>query len=310
MNYIKLPQTDLEVSKLALGCMRIGNKSIDEVETLVKTSIAEGINFFDHSDVYEKGNCERLFGEVLKRNPNLRDQMVIQTKCNIVPDYNGGQRYDTSRKYINDCVEKALQRLNCGYLDVLLLHRPDALCDPEELADTFDELHKKGMVRYFGVSNHSIYKMELLRKYMKQPLVINQMQFSIVHSYMLDSGFFVNMENMEAVDRDSGMLDYCQLHDITLQSWCPLQASWADGSFIDNPKYERLNEVLSKLSKEYGVTKAAIAISWLLRHPATIQPILGSTSVQHIREACAGVEITLTRQQWYDLYMAEGKIVP
>lgn len=310
MEYITIPHTDLKVSRLALGCMRLKEKNLAEAESLIKSALEAGINCFDHSDVYQKGECENLFGEILKRNPLLRKEMIIQTKCDIVPEYAGGQRYDTSKEYILNCVENALKRLQCEYLDILLLHRPDALCDPQELAETFEKLHQTGLVRYFGVSNHSVSKMELLRKFTNQPLVINQVQLSIVHSYLFDSGFFVNMSNEEAVDRDNGMLDYCQLHDITLQAWCPLQASWADGTFLDNPKFPRLNRVLQRIANEYGTSKSAIAVAWLLRHPANIQPVIGTTSEQHLEELCKAVSIKLTRQQWYDLYMAEGKRVP
>lgn len=310
MEYFTIPNTDLKASRLALGCMRIGSKSVDEAEELIKATLKEGINFFDHSDIYGKGECEKLFGKILSINPELRKEMIIQTKCDIVPDYAGGKRYDTSKEYILNCVDKSLERLQCGYIDILLLHRMDALCDPKEVAETFNELHEKRKVHYFGVSNHSVSKMALLKKYMKQPLIINQMQLSIIHSYMFDADFYVNMADKEAIDRDNGMIDYCQLNDITIQPWCPLQASWEDGTFIDNPKYFRLNEVLKRLSDEYHVDKSAIALAWILRHPAIMQPIIGTTSIQHLKESCKAAGIRLTRQQWYDLYMAEGKVIP
>lgn len=310
MEYITIAGTDLKVSRLALGMMRIADKSVDEAETLIHEALAQGINFFDHADIYGRGECERIFGEVLRRNPTLRDKMIIQTKCDIVPEYAGGPRYDTSREHILTQVEKSLENLQTDHIDVLLIHRPDALCDPVELAEVFEELHEKKMVRYFGVSNHSVSKMELLSKYVKQPLIFNQLQFSIVHSYMIDAEFCVNMNDNRSIDRDNGMINYCQYHDITIQTWGSLQASWEDGTFIDNPKYAKLNQVLERLAKEYSVTKSAIALAWILRHPAKMQAIIGTTSPAHLKESCMATDVHLTRQQWYDLYMAEDKIVP
>lgn len=310
VEFISIAKTDLQVSRLALGMMRISGMSEKELEALIREALAQGINFFDHADIYGQGECEKIFGRVLERNPEWRKEMVIQTKCDIVPADAGGQRYDTSKDYIRNQVEKSLRNLKTDHIDVLLLHRPDALCDPEELADTFDELHKKGYVHYFGVSNHSVGKIRLLSKYLRQPLVLNQMQFSVVHSYMLDADFFVNMEDSKSADRDNGMIDYCQYHDITMQSWCPLQASWTDGTFLEHPKYPKLNEVLFRLAKEYQVTRSAIALAWILRHPAKMQAIIGTTSLSHLKESCLATTVSLTRQQWYDLYIAANQPIP
>ncbi len=310
MEYVTMPNTGLKVSRLALGCMRIGGKTPDEAEALIRTALDEGVNFFDHADIYGGGRCEALFGEVLKRTPGLREKMVLQTKCDIVRKEVGGPRYDTSREHILRSVDNSLRRLQCGYLDILLLHRPDPLMDPQEVAETFEELRKAGKVRYFGVSNHNPAQMALLQKYTKQPLAANQMQLSIVHSCMVDAGLHVDMTDNEAVDRDGGVLDYCMLHGITVQTWCPLQASWADGTFLGNPKYQKLNLALEKLAAEYGVTSSAVALAWILRHPANMQAIVGTTSPAHLKEACGAADVRLTRQQWYDLYMAEGKTLP
>ena len=306
MEYYTLPQTDLKVSKLALGCMRIAGKSVDEVEVLVKKALELGINFFDHADIYGGGRSESLFGEVLQRNPELRDSMIIQTKCAIVP----GKRYDFSKEHIINSVNASLERLHTDHIEILLLHRPDALCDPEEVAEAFDELYKAGKVKYFGVSNHTPYQIQLLQKYSKHPIIINQMQLSIVHSVMIDSGINANMKEDWAQDKDGGVLDYCRLNDITIQPWSSIQASWAEGTFIDNPNYEKLNEVLDTLAQKYNVTKAAIAIAWLLRHPAHMQPIVGTTSPSHLEELAQAVNVKLGRQEWYDLYLASGKPLP
>lgn len=306
MNYFTLPHTHLKVSRVALGCMRIADKNIDEVEKLVFKAIDCGINFFDHADIYGSGKSEELFGEVLKRHPKLRQNMIIQTKCGIVP----GKRYDFSKEHIIESVNNSLKRLNCDYIDILLLHRPDALCDPKEVSEAFDELYESGKVKYFGVSNHTPLQIELLKKYSNYPIIINQLQLSIVHSVMIDSGLNMNMKESWAQDKDGGVLDYCRLHDITIQPWSVVQASWQEGTFIDNPHYKELNSVMEKLADEYNVSKNAIAIAWLLRHPANMQPILGTTSPTHLEELVHACDIHLTRQQWYDLYLASDKPLP
>lgn len=306
MKYYDMNNTNLKVSQVALGCMRIGAKSVEEVEVLVKEALDQGINFFDHADIYGGGKSEEIFGEVLKRNPELREQMIIQTKCAIIP----GKRYDFSKEHIITSVNDSLKRLQTDYIDILLLHRPDALCDPVEVAQAFDELYQAGKVKYFGVSNHTSGQIELLKKYVKQPIVINQLQLSIIHSVLIDAGMNMNMVDSHAIDRDGGTLDYCRLHDILIQPWSSLQASWADGTFIDNPKYPKINQVLQALAEKYDTNKSAIALAWLLRHPANFQPIVGTTSVTHLKEALEACNFTLTRQEWYDLYLAEGKPLP
>lgn len=306
MDYCEIEKTDLKVSRIAFGCMRIANKSVEEVEELVKEALKLGINFFDHADIYGGGKSELIFGEVLKRNPELRKEMIIQTKCGIVP----GKRYDFSKEHIINCVNESLARLNVEYIDILLLHRPDALCDPKEVAEAFDELYQSGKVRYFGVSNHTPLQIELLKKYCKQPIIINQLQLSIVHSVMIDSGMNMNMKEAFAQDKDGGVLDYCRLNDILIQPWSSIQASWEEGTFIDNPDYQELNDVLDLLANKYEVTKTAIAIAWLLRHPAKMQPIIGTTSLVHLKELVQACKVSLTRQEWYDLYLASGKPLP
>lgn len=286
--------------------MRIANKSVEEVNELVKTALDSGINFFDHADIYGGGKSEELFGEVLKKHPEYREKMIIQTKCGIVP----GKRYDFSKEHIINCVNESLKRLNCDYVDILLLHRPDALCDPKEVGEAFNELYEAKKVRYFGVSNHTPYQIQLLQKYCKYPIIINQLQLSIVHSVMIDSGLNMNMKEAWAQDKDGGVLDYCRLNDITIQAWSVLQASWAEGTFIDHPDYPKLNAELDKLANEYKVNKTAIAIAWILRHPAQIQPIIGTTSPVHLKEIVDSVNVKLTRQQWYDLYLASDKPLP
>lgn len=306
MEYFQIPKTNLKASRLALGCMRIADKSFQQVEELVQTALDNGINFFDHADIYGGGQSEAIFGEVLKAHPDYRQKMIIQTKCGIVPR----KRYDFSKEHILQSVNASLQRLNTDYVDILLLHRPDALCDPKEVAEAFDQLYHEGKVKYFGVSNHTPLQIELLQKYTQHPIIINQLQLSIVHSVMIDSGLNMNMKEAWAQDKDGGVLDYCRLHDIMIQPWSVVQASWEEGCFIDHPQYAKLNKVMDDLAHEYHVTKSAIAIAWLLRHPACMQPIMGTTSPVHLKEMVEACDIQLTRQQWYDLYLASDKPLP
>ena len=306
MEYFQIAKTSLKASRLAIGCMRIADKSVEEVDELVTTALNAGINFFDHADIYGGGKSEAVFGEVLKKHPEYCEKMIIQTKCGIVP----GKRYDFSKEHILQSVQDSLNRLQTDHIDILLLHRPDALCDPQEVSEAFDELYESGKVKYFGVSNHTPLQIELLQKYVKYPLIINQLQLSIVHSVMIDSGMNMNMKEAWAQDKDGGVLDYCRLHDITIQPWSVVQASWEEGCFIDHPQYEKLNNVMNDLANEYHVTKSAIAIAWLLRHPACMQPIMGTTSPIHLKEMIQACDVHLTRQQWYDLYLASDKPLP
>lgn len=306
MEYYTLPQTDMKVSKVALGCMRIASKSETEVEELILEAIKAGINFFDHADIYGGGKSEQIFGNVLAKHPKLRKQMYIQSKCAIVP----GARFDFSKEHIIKSVEGSLKRLQTEYLDVLLLHRPDALMDPKEVAKAFDQLSQEGKVKYFGVSNQTPYQIELLKKYCHQPIIINQVQFGPAHTGMIDSGIFANMMCKEGIDRDGGILDYCRLHDITIQAWSTIRADLSSDTFIDNPAYPKLNAVLTTLAKKYNVSKVAIVTAWILRHPANIQPIAGTTSVKNMLDTLQGVNVHLSRDEWYAIYTAEDKPLP
>lgn len=306
MEYYDLPQTNLKASKIALGCMRIASKSEKEVEELVLTAIDVGVNFFDHADIYGGGKSEELFGSVIKKHPELRSKMIIQTKCAIVP----GKRFDFSKEYILNSVESSLERLQTEYIDILLLHRPDALMDPKEVAEAFDTLYTSGKVKYFGVSNQTPYQIELLKKYCKQPMVINQLQFGPAHTGMIDSGIFANMVCNEGIDRDGGILDYCRLHDITIQAWSTIRADLSSDPFIDNPEYPKLNAILETLASKYQVSKVAIVTAWILRHPANIQPIAGTTSVKNLLDTCDAIKVKLSRDEWYAIYTAEDKPLP
>lgn len=306
MRYVDIKGTNMKASRIALGCMRIGNKSIDEVEELVKTALDCGINYFDHADIYGAGASEKVFGEVLKRHPEWRSQMFIQSKCGIVP----GKCYDLSLGHIIECVEESLKNLNTDYLDVLLLHRPDVLMDPMEVARAFDVLYAAGKVRYFGVSNMNPMQIRLIKKYCNQPIVINQVQFNLVNSGIIDSGINVNMKNPESIDHDGSLLEYCYLHDITIQPWSILQASWEEGTFLNNPDYQALNDKLEEIGQKYDLDKAAMSVAWILRHPSRMQPIAGTTNPEHLKALAKAGDVKISREDFYALYMAAGRKLP
>jgi len=305
MKNVKLPNNEMNASEISLGCMRISSMTNQEISTLIHTAMDEGINFFDHADVYGGGKCEEKFSEALDMNSSLRDKMLLQTKVGIRQG-----SFDFSKEHILEAVDGSLKRLRTEYLDVLLLHRPDALVEPEEVAEAFTILETSGKVKYFGVSNQNPMQIELLRKFVKQKILFNQLQLSITNTGMIDAGINVNMQINHSVDRDGSILDYCRLNDITIQPWSPFQYGFFEGAFLDNPKFPELNQTVNAIAKDKGVTNTAIAIAWLLRHPAHMQPILGTTNVQRVKDACKASDITLTREEWYQIYLAAGNKLP
>ncbi|MGM9940746.1 MAG: aldo/keto reductase family oxidoreductase [Bulleidia sp.] len=306
MKTYQIQNTDLEVSRIALGCMRIAGKSEAEVDTLIKAALDEGINLFDHADIYGGGKSEQLFGAALRKDPSLRDRIVLQSKTCIRP----GICYDASKDYIVSSTEKILERLHTDHLDILLLHRPDALMDMEEVAGAFETLKKSGKVRYFGVSNMNPYQIALLEKHTGEKMIINQLQFSLAHAGMIDEGIHVNMDDPYAVNRDGDILNYCRLNDILIQCWSILNVDFVKGLFLDHPEYPKLNAVLRKYAEKYNVSTSAVAAAWILRHPAHMQAIAGTTSVSHLRELCAADTIELGHDEWYELYLAENRPLP
>lgn len=308
MKYLKLNE-ELKVSQLVFGCMRISEMSVNELDELIKCALDEGVNFFDHADIYGGGKSESLFGEVLKLHPEYREKMLIQTKCAIRRGKVG--YYDFSKEHILNSVEQSLERLQCGYIDVLLLHRPDTLMDFEEVAEAFNELQKSGKVKYFGVSNMNSVQMKMLQKHLDQKLLFNQLQFSPIHSGMITSGIFANMKEEQSLDHDGSILEYCRLKDITIQAWSIMQASWEEGTFLDHPDYAEFNECLQEYANQYKVSKSAIVAAWILRHPANMQAIFGTTSTVHLKEMAAGCDIELSREDWYYIYTkAIGRMLP
>lgn len=306
MKQIVIEKQKMTAPAIIAGCMRLADFDKQQMNHFIHTSLELGVNFFDHADIYGDGKSEEIFGEAMKNDTSLhREDMIIQSKCGIRKGF-----YDLSKKYILDSVDGILQRLQTEYLDVLLLHRPDALVEPEEVADAFDTLKKSGKVRYFGVSNHKPMQIELLQKYVEQPLVINQMQFSIPVSNMIANGMEVNMETNGAVDRDGSVLDYCRLHDITIQAWSPFQMPGWKGCFLGSEEYPELNNKIKELADKYQVSGTTIATAWILRHPAGMQVIAGTTSEERLKEVVQACTIELTKEEWYQLYLAAGHPLP
>jgi predicted oxidoreductase len=305
MRFISIPQGGMNASEISLGCMRIAAKSLQEVSALIMTALDSGINFFEHADIYGDGKAEEVFGRAVDLRSGLRDKILIQSKCGIRPGY-----YDFSKEHILSSVEGSLRKLRTDYLDALLLHRPDTLVEPEEVAAAFSSLHQSGKVRWFGVSNHNPMQIELLRKTVSQKLVINQLQFSIMNTGMIDSGLHVNMQSNPSIDRDGSILEYCRLNDITIQAWSPFLYGFFEGVFLGNDKFPELNKAIDTLAAVKGVPTAAIAIAWILRHPARIQPIVGTTNPGRLRDICMASGVELSRQEWYQIYKAAGNTLP
>lgn len=303
MEKITLGQSDLQVSKVSLGCMRMDKLFKEEAAEVIEVAYESGINFFDHADIYGKGKSEIRFKEALEQTNIKREDIILQSKVGIRAGF-----YDFSKNHLLTSVDGILQRLDTDYLDVLLLHRPDALVDPMEVAEVFDELHQSGKVKNFGVSNHSPYQIELLKKYVNQPIVANQLQLSIMHTGMIDAGVQVNTKDSHSVDHDRAILDYCRLNDITIQPWSPVQGP--DGVFLNNEKYPEVNNQLQELSNKYDSDPDALAIAWLLRHPAQMQVILGSMNPERIKNYASASEIRLGREDWYKIYRAAGNPLP
>jgi predicted oxidoreductase len=305
MRTIQLGKSDLQVPVIAVGCMRIKSLDTRQTEALIRTALDAGANFFDHADIYGEGVCEERFAEAIQMNSTIREQLILQSKCGI----RKGQ-FDFSQEHILWSVDGILKRLKTDYLDVLLLHRPDALVEPEEVAAAFDKLQRSGKVKHFGVSNQKPMQIQLLQRYVKQPLVANQLQLSITNANMISNGVNVNMMNNSAVDRDGSILDFCRLNEITIQPWSPFQYGFFEGVFLGSEKFPELNAVIDRLAEQYSVTNTKIAMAWLLRHPAKMQPVTGTMNTSRLLECINASEIQLSRTEWYEIYRAAGNQLP
>lgn len=306
MRHITLGPTNLEVPVIAVGCMRMDTLKPADAQRFVEEALALGANFFDHADVYgDDIPSEKVFADAIAMSPAIRERVILQSKCGLRDNM-----YDFSREHILHAVDGTLKRLSTDYLDVLLLHRPDALVEPEEVASAFDALETSGKVRYFGVSNHTPMQIALLQKFVKQPIVANQLQFSITNATMVAQGMNMNMENNWSVMRDGSVLDYCRLHDITVQPWSPFLYGFFDGVFLGSPKFPDLNRVIDEMARKYNTTNTTIALAWILRHPARMQPIIGTMNVQRLRDCVAASDVHLSREDWYAIYLAAGYMLP
>ena len=306
MKEILLGTTGKKMPAIVVGCMRLADKNVSQMQSFIHTALEQGAYFFDHADIYGGGQSEAIFGEAMGKDTSIkREELFLQSKCGIRQGF-----FDFSKEHIISSVDGILKRLQTEYLDALLLHRPDALVEPEEVAEAFEELYTKGKVRYFGVSNHKPMQIELLKKYVKQPLMINQLQFSLPVSNMVANGLEVNMTSDGAFDRDGSVLDYSRLNDMTIQAWSPFQMPNWQGCFIDSEKYPELNQVLQELAEQYGVSKTTIATAWILRHPVGMQVVTGTASETRLAEIIEACEVNLSRQEWYRLFLVAGHILP
>lgn len=301
----EIGQTSVEGSRIALGCMRMAALDKVSAEKVLDRALAEGINFFDHADIYGGGESELRFAQALKNLGIARDKLILQSKCGIQKGY-----FDFSKTHILNSVDGILKRLDTDYLDFLVLHRPDALMEPEEVAEAFNQLKKAGKVKHFGISNQNRFQIELLQTYLEQPLAVNQMQLSPAHTPMIDAGLNVNMQNSGAIDRDNGVLDYCRLKGMTVQAWSPFQIDLGRGLFMGNPDYADLTATIEKYAEQYEVSTEAIIIAWILRHPAQMQAIVGSMNPERISKIVEASKVRLTRPEWYDIYRSAGNDLP
>jgi len=304
MKQLKFGSTGIEVPSVILGCMRMN--SATEPEKVLQTAVENGITFFDHADIYANGECEQVFANSLAKTSIKREDLFIQSKCGIVP----GEMYDFSKEHIIEAVNGSLKRLQTDYLDSLLLHRPDTLMEPEEVAAAFDELATQGKVRHFGVSNHNPMQVKLLQKTVKQPLEANQLQFGLMHTGMIDEGLYVNRKETQASERDGEILEFSRLENMTIQAWSPYQASSVKEVFINNERFPELNQKLTELAEKYHTTPNGLASAWVLRHPANMQLIAGTMNSKRIEEIAQASEIQLSRKDWYQLYLAAGNGLP
>ncbi|WP_283680439.1 aldo/keto reductase [Lentilactobacillus sp. Marseille-Q4993] len=317
MKTIKIGGTNFEASQIALGIMRMAGLETNKAADAINAAVDSGINYIDSADIYGDGQSETKFKEALKQSGVSRDKLYIQSKGGIILDpkrsHDGlvfGARYDFSKDHLIESVDGILQRMGVDYLDAFLLHRPDPLMEEEGVAEAFDTLQREGKVRHFGVSNFNPQQVELVQSWVNQKLLINQLQFNVVHSGMVTRGIHTNMIDEGSLDHDGGILEYSRRKHMTIQAWSPFNYGLFAGMYINDPKYPELNDKLQELADKYGVSKNAIATAWIVRHPAHVQVLLGTMTPEHIKDSAAGADVELTKQEWYDLYFAAGNDLP
>ena len=321
MKHYKIPNTDLSVSRLAYGTWHMGGSWDDgavsaetktRANSLITKAVEHGINHIDLADIYTKGKSDECVGYALAQNPGLRDKLVLQAKAGIVlgTDEAPGH-YNFEYDHLVGAVEGTLRRLGTDYVDLLALHRPDPLIEPEEVARAFDHLQSSGKVRYFGVSNHNAGQLALLKRYVQQPIVVNQVELNLLHHHLISDGVVANMTGT-SYSGIQGTLDYCRLNDIMIQAWSPVAGGRVFNSASDAPENERNTaQLLEKLAVAHQTTPDAIAYAWLLRHPAKIQPIIGTLNIERFGRIIPADIINLSRIEWYQLLAAaRGAGVP
>ncbi len=317
MSQINLGGSGLMVPQIALGVMRMGDKTEAQAQEVVETALSKGVNFFDTADIYGNGASTKSLAKALKAVGAAREDIILQSKGGILSDAGPvaddgilGPRYEFSKEHIIASVDAELARLDTDYLDVFLLHRPDVLMQPEEIAAAFNELAQQGKVKQFGVSNMNPWQVELIQSVVDQKLVANQLQFGVMHTGMVDAGLHVNMADSRSVDHDGGILPYSQLKNMTIQAWSPFQYGMFEGHFIDNDKFPELNMKLQEMADKHHSTKNGIAVAFILTHPASMQVILGSMTPSRLVEMIDGQNVQLSHQEWYDIYFAAGNDLP
>lgn len=318
MKKVFLGRSRLEVPRIAIGVMHINRLNETDAERFINACLEKGCNFFDHADVYgsdkaQFGRCEEIFAKASHMCPTERGKYIIQDKIGFEPPIPGStrsERLNSSKDYIIKATNDSLKRLKTEYLDVLLLHAPDALTEPEDIAEAFRILKDSGKVRYFGVSNYNTLQLMLLEKYMEEPIVADQLCLSVMNSGLLSHGMYVNMDETElSIERSGDVLNYCRLKDITIECWSTMQYNGQQGTFIGNPKFPELNRILNEIGGNYGISPSGVAMAWILRHPAHFIPITGTMNIQHLEENLQGTEIELTRKEWYDIWAASGNFL-
>lgn len=312
MKTMKLGKGEIVTSRLAMGCMRINRVDRETADRAVHAALDCGITMFDHADVYGFGQSEEIFGDILDLRSSIRDKLQIQSKATLIRDETSTLCNDSSYEHLTQSVDKILMRLKTDYLDLFLLHTPDTLIEPEETARAFDDLHRSGKVRCFGVSNHKPMHIELLNKYLNQRLIVSQLQMSVANPFLINDSRTILMTEENMISRMDDVFTYCRVHDMSIQAWSPFQFGHYGGVFMGNENFPKLNEVTTRIGKERGVSQSAVAIAWLLRHPVGVQPLVGSMNAERIKDICTGVDVELTRMEWYEMYRAslqdQGKL--